>query len=102
MTEISDGLSGEINGNYARLFSWFQEHPELCDQPLFRQAILRHLPQMVRDEPWLRRRLDRLPPKYRFAILAAEIGTSLVYHGDREADFAEMLKRHLRRQIPAK
>ncbi len=98
MTEISDGLSGEINANYARLFAYFQEHPELSGQMLFRQAILQHLPQMLRDDPRLSRRLGRLPPKYRSAILAAEIGTSLVYHGNREADFADMLKRHLRRQ----
>ena len=33
--------------------------------------------------------------KYRCAILAAEIGSLLVYAGDREADFESMIRRHL-------
>jgi len=41
-----------------------------------------------------------LPAKYRYAILAAEIGSSLVYCGDREADFVELLKGHLARNFP--
>ncbi len=44
-TDISDAISGEINSRYARLFSYFQGHPELCRQPLYQQAILDHLPK---------------------------------------------------------
>ena len=43
-TEISDAISTEINGHYARLFSFFQSRPELCLQPLFRRASCAHLP----------------------------------------------------------
>lgn len=50
-TEISDALSSEINGHYTRLFRYFQSHPELCLQPLFRKAILNHLPRMLRRSP---------------------------------------------------
>jgi glutamate dehydrogenase len=96
-TEISDALSGEINGHYSHLFKFFQSHPELCLQPLFRKAILNHLPRMLREEPRYRQRVKNLPQKYLFAILAAEIGSSLVYGGEREEAFADMIKLHLLR-----
>ncbi|WP_224984362.1 NAD-glutamate dehydrogenase domain-containing protein [Geomonas agri] len=99
-TEISEAISHEINGHYARLFSFFQRNPELCDEPVFQQAILAHLPAMLR-EPEYRTRLDRLPAKCRYAILAAEIASSLVYRGDQEADFKEMIKGHLLRNFAA-
>ena len=100
-TEISDAIALEINANKARLFAFFQARPELQARPLYRRALLAHLPRMVRETPAWAGRIERLPPKYRSAILAAEIGASLVYHEDRQADFAEMLKRHLQRQAVA-
>jgi len=96
-TEISDAISQEINALYARLFAFFQGHAELCLQPLFRRTILSHLPRLLRDTPAFRQRIRRLPVKYIYAILAAEIASSLVYQGDREADFVEMIKGHLQR-----
>jgi len=98
-TEISDALSGEINAHYATIYRFFQNRPHLCLQPLYRKAILSHLPRMLREEPKYNRRLKNLPPKYLFAILAAEIGSSLVYRGDREADFEATLKGHLMRKF---
>ena len=100
-TEISDALSGEINGHYATIFSFFQNRPQLCLQPIYRRAILSHLPRMLREEPKYARRIKNLPQKYLFAILAAEIGSSLVYRGDREADFESTIKGHLLRNFPA-
>ncbi len=101
-TEISDALSSEINAHYARLFRFFQGRPELCDQPLFRRAILSHLPRIIREEPRYRKRIGRMPRKYLFAILAAEIASSMVYRGDQEADFADTLRLYLARNFPAK
>ena len=98
-TEISDAISQEINAHYGRLFNFFQRNPHLCEEPLFRQAILDHLPRLLREEPAYASRVKELPAKYQFAILAAEIGSSLVYCGDREADFEEMLKGHLARKM---
>lgn len=100
-TEISDAISSEINGHYARLFRFFQARPELCLQPLFRRVILSHLPRMIRDEPRYRRRIAKLPQKYRSAILAAELGSSMVYRGDRESDFEDILKLHIARNFSA-
>jgi glutamate dehydrogenase len=99
-TEISDAISNEINAQYARLFRFFQERPQLCSQPLFRRAILNHLPRMLREEERYRRRICKFPPKYLYAILAAEIASSLVYQGDREAGFEESIRWHLRRYLP--
>jgi glutamate dehydrogenase len=43
--------------------------------------------------------VKKLPRKYQCAILAAEIGSSLVYTGSRDADFEEMIRRHLARVL---
>jgi glutamate dehydrogenase len=98
-TEISDRISGEINGHYARLFKFFQARPGLAREPLFRAAILSHLPALLREDPRFRRRVDRLPQKYRSAILAAEIGSSLVYRGNPDAEFEDMLRLHMERNF---
>jgi glutamate dehydrogenase len=98
-TEISDRISGEINGHYARLFRFFQARPALAAEPLFRAAILSHLPAIFREVPRFRRRLDRLLPKYRSAILAAEIGSSMVYRGNPDAEFEDMLRLHMERNF---
>ena len=99
-TEISEALSGEINTLYARLFAWFQERTELALREPYRRALLAHLPAMLRDEPVFRRRLKRLPPKYRAAILAAEVASSLVYLGNRGNDFMDLVHLHLQRNFP--
>jgi glutamate dehydrogenase len=96
-TEISDSISTEINANYSRLFRFFQDNPELALQPLYKKAILAHLPQMLRAEPRYRQRLRQLPQKYLSAILAAEIGSSMVYQGDRNAAFADEVRLHLQK-----
>jgi glutamate dehydrogenase len=100
-TEISSEISSEINAHYARLFNFFQENPGLSEEYLMRQTILAHLPQMIRDMPRYRKRITTLPAKYLAAIMASEIASSLVYRGDREADFMEMLKGHLQRNFAA-
>lgn len=98
-TEISDEISREINSHYAQLFGFFQKHAHLCGKPLFRKAILAHLPEMLRTEERYRRRIKRLPEKYLFAILASEIASSMVYRENREADFLSALQCHLQRSF---
>lgn len=100
-SEISAEISEEINANYARLFAIFQENPHICREPLFRQVILNHLPRILGGEEKYRRRLNRLPEKYLYAILASEIASSLVYRGNRDADFIEMVKGHLAGNFPS-
>lgn len=96
-TEISDLISQNINSFYHRLFQFFTSHPEVCLKPPYKAALLRHLPQLLQTEPRFRHRVNRLPTKYLAAILAAEIGASLVYTSNRDEDFEEMIRRHLAR-----
>ena len=96
-TEISDTISQNINSFYTRLFEFFTSRPELCLRQPFRSAIERHLPQLLIRTQAFRRRIPRLPVKYLCAIAAAEIGSSLVYSGNRDADFEDMVRRHLAR-----
>lgn len=98
-TEITAEISAEINSCYARLFAYFQAHPEVGDRPLYRRAILDHLPAMLaRAGSPFRERVERLPVKIRSAILAGEIASSLVYHADRDQAFLESVEGHLRRR----
>lgn len=99
-TEISEAISCEINNHYARLFNFFQMHPQICNGPLFNQAIFDHLPRFLTENREYCQRIYKLPEKYRYAILAGEIASSLVYRGNREAEFEEMLKGHLIRTFP--
>jgi glutamate dehydrogenase len=98
-TEISDAISLEINEQYARLFSFFESRPDLRLKNPFYRAILSHLPQILQESRVVRQRVKRLPGKYLSAILAAEIGSSLVYAGDRDADFEGTIRRHLAKTL---
>jgi glutamate dehydrogenase len=98
-TEISAAISTEINVLYSRLFDFFRERPELADQPLFRKVLLNHLPAMIRSDQRFKRRLKQLPPKIKFAVLAAEIATMVVYHGGWELDFESRLRQYLNTRL---
>ena len=94
-TGISDAISVEINGHYARLFDFFRSRPELARSPPFRRALLSHLPRFLRGNIRFRRRIARLPVKYRWAILASEIASTIVYRGGFERDLEGDLRRYV-------
>jgi glutamate dehydrogenase len=94
-TDISNAISTEINGHYARLFKFFQKRPGICLQPLFKKAIISHLPAFLAENSKYSKRIAQLPQKYLFAILAAEIGSAMVYKGNQEADFEAYIKAFL-------
>jgi glutamate dehydrogenase len=96
-TEISRSLSGEINDWYARIFDHFQARPDLTLRPPFRRALQAHLPGLIRETPRFRVRVRNLLPKYRAAILAAEIATTIVYRGGFTPDFGQDLKSYVSR-----
>jgi glutamate dehydrogenase len=98
-TEISDAISLEINSHYAHLFSFFESRPDLRLKNPFYRAILSHLPHILQANHVIRQRIARLPGKYLSAILAAEIGSSLVYAGDHDADFEGSIRRHLAKTL---
>ena len=99
-TEISEALSVEINQHKARLFRFFEERREAQLRPPYRQALLAHLPRLVRETPAYRLRVSRLPAKYRSAILAAEIATTMVYRQPLEPDFAAALHDYVQQMFP--
>jgi glutamate dehydrogenase len=94
-TEISNAISLEINGHKARLFQFFQARPDLCAKPLYRKALLNHLPRLIQESPSYRLRVKDLPAKYRSAILAAEIATTMVYRQPLEPNFEEALEEYV-------
>ncbi len=96
-TEISDDISREINSYYSRLFELFRKRPELSNDPILQKAIFAHLPRLIGESKKYRARVSKMPDKYRYAILASEIASSLVYKSNRETDFVEQVKGHLKR-----
>ena len=75
----------------------FRKNPELCNDKLLRKALLTHLPRLIRESRKYRNRLNEIPEKYRYAILASEIASSLVYKSNRETDFVDRIRGHLKR-----
>jgi glutamate dehydrogenase len=100
-TEISNAISVEINAHKAELFAFFRSNPDLWSRPQYRAALLAHLPRLVRERPELAARIERLPSKYRSAILAAEIGTAMVYRRPLAPDFATALEGYVRQVFAA-
>jgi glutamate dehydrogenase len=99
-SEISDEISLEINAHYARIFKFFCDSPDLCNTKLYRRAIIGHLPVMVQQSPDYRKRIDKLPQKYLFAILAAEIASSMVYRNNQKTAFEDEVQMHINRYFP--
>jgi len=94
-TEVSNAISTEINEHYSRLFHFFQDNPKLCEKPLYRAAILRHLPRLIGKTKQFSTRIDGLPEKIKYAILASEIASSMVYKSNDDIPFGEIVESHL-------
>jgi len=98
-TNISQSISTEINEHYSRLFEYFQSRPELADQPLFERVIVNHLPAFIGNNKKFRRRVKGMPPKIKFAILASELASHIVYKGGWEMDFEHRLQGYIKEQF---
>jgi len=94
-TEISDGISREINQAYARLFEFFEDHPEHWRKPEYHRLLVQHLPAVIGQTARFRKRIANLPDKIKSAILASEIASSLVYHACEQDEFMERVQRHV-------
>jgi len=99
-TDISDAISVEINRHYAELFEFFRARPALCLAPPFRNVLYAHLPRLLREHPTYRQRITRLPEKYRFAMLAAELAATMVYRGGFVRNFEADVKQYAARMFP--
>ena len=100
-TEIANAISTEINEHYNKLFTYFQSHPELVRHNRFRPVLLAHLPAFISGNRKYRLRLRRLPPKYRYAMLASELASTIVYQGGWEVDFGSSLKEYVKKHFSA-
>jgi glutamate dehydrogenase len=98
-TEISDAISLEINAQKALLFRFFEAHPDAWKRPAYRRALLQHLPALLREAD-LRNRVKNLPSKYRSAMLAAEIATTMVYRQRFEPSFEAALEEYATEMFP--
>jgi len=90
-TEISAEVSSEINEHYARLFEFFQGRLDLQQQDLFHKVLLSHLPAFVARHPKFKARVGNLPDKIKCAILASEIASFIVYHGEWDSNLEDRL-----------
>ncbi|WP_020560684.1 NAD-glutamate dehydrogenase domain-containing protein [Thiofilum flexile] len=90
-TAISNKVSREINEHYAKIFAYFQKNPELVNRPDYIHAILLHLPRMIATDPFWKGRVERLPNKLKFAILASKLASQLVYEGNDDTVYADMI-----------
>ena len=82
-----------------RLFDYLSRHPGDAGQNLFKKVLLVHLSSLLRENRRYRSRIDNLPEKYRYAMFASEIASSLVYRSHRDTDFLDMLTGHLKRVL---
>ncbi|RLC26724.1 MAG: hypothetical protein DRH37_11490 [Deltaproteobacteria bacterium] len=81
------------------MFEFFQNRPRLTDQSLFRKVLFSHLPDFIRDRTKYRACVKNLPPKIKYAILAGETASTIVYEGGWEQDFEARIRGFVRKKF---
>ncbi len=94
-TESSNSISREINNHYARIFDYFQANPELCNKPLYLNAMLLHMPKLIGANDDFKNRIQNLPEKVKYAILASKLASAMVYDADDNSLYAGMINSQL-------
>lgn len=95
-TDISTQVSQEINAHYARMFAYFQTNPNLVQEAAYKQAMLAHMPALIQTAAF-RDRIDRLPEKVKYAILASKLASSMVYFGDDNSVYGDIIEAQVKR-----
>jgi len=99
-TEISGLLSQEINNHYARMFDYFESNPEQLNLPKQQKAMLAHMPMIIKNSDEFGRRIQtHLPEKVKHAILASKLASGLVYAGDDDSLYADIIDAQLGRVV---
>lgn len=96
-TDISTQISREINQHYARMFEFFQSNPERCDLPDHQAALRSHMPAMIQNDQQLHSRINRLPEKVKYAILASKLASTMVYAGNDDTLYEDLIDAQLKR-----
>jgi glutamate dehydrogenase len=95
-TDISTQGSQEINAHYARMFAYFQANPHLVHEAAYKQAMLAHMPALIQTEQF-KERIERLPEKVKYAILASKLASSMVYFGDDNTVYGDIIEAQVKR-----
>ena len=95
-TDISNDISREINEHYAKIFSYFSNYPELCNESAYQDAMLSHMPSLIGSKTKFRNRVNKLPEKVKYAILASKLSSDIVYKGDSDSLYAGMIDAQVR------
>ena len=96
-TDLSNKISREINQHYARMFEFFQANPDRCSRPDHRAALRTHMPALIQNNPGLHDRIDRLPEKVKYAILASKLASAMVYAGNDDSLYEDLIDAQLKR-----
>lgn len=97
-TEISGLLSQEINNHYERMFNYFESNPEQIKMPKQQKAMLAHMPKLIRESSEFAPRIQsNLPEKVKYAILASKLASGLVYAGDDNSLYGDIIEAQLGR-----
>ena len=77
------------------MFNYFEANPEQLASSKQQQAMLAHMPQLIRKSAEFSSRIQtHLPEKVKFAILASKLASGLVYAETMPACTAILLKRN--------
>lgn len=99
-TQISSQLSQEINNHYARMFDYFESNPEQLTLPKQQKAMLEHMPRIIKNSNEFATRIQtHLPEKVKYAILASKLASGLVYAGDDNSLYADIIEAQLGRVV---
>ena len=96
-TDLSTQISREINQHYARMFEFFQSNPERCLLPDHLAALRSHMPAMIQENTQLHDRINRLPEKVKYAILASKLASAMVYAGNDDTLYEDLIDAQLKR-----
>ncbi len=91
-TDISNNISREINDHYARIFEYFSENQALCNEPVYLNAMYLHMPHLIGANKYLRNRVQNLPDKVKYAILASKLASAIVYDGDTDSIYGGIIE----------
>lgn len=78
------------------MFAYFQANPHLVHEAAYKQAMLAHMPALIQTEQF-KDRIERLPEKVKYAILASKLASSMVYFGDDNTVYGDIIEAQVKR-----
>ena len=94
-TDFTNVISRQINEHYARMFAYFQANPQKVQEAAYQHAILQNMTQLIQTD--FPERIDCLPEKIKYAVLAVKLASSLVYENDDNTMYGDLIEAQVRR-----